>query len=80
MHGLHIVCRVRFGLRGLPEHLSPNPMPEHPGRALKLLVAPAIDLVRMDVELLCKLDHGLLALDRGYRHSIIGKTIHWIVF
>lgn len=55
-------------------------MPEHPGRALKLLVAPAIDLVRMDVELLCKLDHGLLALDRGYRHSIIGKTIHWIVF
>ena len=34
----------------------------------------------MHVEILRKLDQGSLALDRGYRHSIVGKTISQIVF
>ncbi len=71
MQGLHVDGRLRLRLRGFPEY---------PGRTLKQLVAPLLDLVRMDVEFLRKLDHGLLALDRGYRHSIVGKTIPRIVF
>jgi hypothetical protein len=59
MQGLHIDGRLRLGLRGFTEH---------PGRPLKQLVSPLLDLVRMDVELLRQLDHGLLSLDRGYRH------------
>jgi len=39
-----------------------------PGRPLKQLVSPLLDPVGMDVEFLRQLDHGLLALDRGYRH------------
>src|SRR5690606_17591833 len=39
-----------------------------PRRPLKQLIAPLFDLVRMDVELLRQLDHGLLALDRRHSH------------
>ncbi len=59
MQGLHIDGRLRLGLRGLAEHA---------GRALKQLVAPLLDLVRMDIEILRQLNQGLLALDSGNRH------------
>jgi len=59
MQGLHIAGRFRISFRGFAEN---------PGRALKQLIAPLFDLVRMNVELLRQLDHGLLALDRCYRH------------
>ncbi len=59
MQGLHIDGWFRLGLQGFTQH---------PGRPLKQLVSPLLDLVGMDVELLRQLDHGLLALDRGYRH------------
>ncbi len=59
MQGLHIDGRLRLGLRGFPEH---------PSRAFKQLVAPLLDLVRMNVELLRQLDQRLLALDRSHRH------------
>jgi len=71
MQGLHIDGRFRLGGRGFAKH---------PGCAPKKLVAPLLDLVRMDVEILRQLDQGLLALDRGYSHSIVGKTIPRIVF
>ena len=51
-----------------------------PGGTLQKLIAPLLDLVRMQVELLRQLDQGSLALDRGYRHPIVGKTIPRIVF
>jgi hypothetical protein len=63
--------RFRIGLRCLPEH---------PGRAFKKLIASLLDLVGMDVEILGQLDQRLLALDRGHRHSLGGKTIPQIVF
>ena len=47
MQGLHIDCRLRLGLRGLAED---------PGRALKQLIAPLLDLVRMGIEFLRQLD------------------------
>jgi hypothetical protein len=71
MQGLHVDGRFRIGFRGFAEH---------PGRAIKKLIAPLLDLVRVDVELLRQLDHGSLALDRSYRDSIVGKTIPRIVF
>jgi hypothetical protein len=58
MQGLYIDGRFRIGFRGFAEH---------PGRTLKKLIAPLLDLVRVDVELLHQLDHGLLTLDRSYR-------------
>jgi hypothetical protein len=42
--------------------------PKIPGRALKKLITPLLDLVGMEVEILRQLDQGLLALDRGHRH------------
>ena len=71
MQGLHIDGRFRIGLRGFAKH---------PGCTLQELVAPLLDLVRMNVKILRQLDQGLLALDRGYSHSIVGKTIPRIVF
>ena len=71
MQGLHING-------GLGQ--SPRGFAKHPGCALKKLVAPLLDLVRMNVKILRQLDQGLLALDRGYSHSIVGKTIPRIVF
>ena len=58
MQGLHVDGRSRIGFRGFAEH---------PGRAIKKLIAPLLDLVRVDVELLRQLDQGLLAFDRSYR-------------
>ena len=55
MQGLHVDQRFWFGLRGVPENTS---------RTLKQLIAPLLDLVRMNVEILCQLDQRLLALDR----------------
>ena len=71
VQGLHIDGRLRIDLRGLPEH---------PGRTLKKLVTPLLDLVRMHVKILRQLNQSLLAPDRSYRHSIVGKTVHWTVF
>jgi hypothetical protein len=59
MQGLHIDSRFRLGLRGLAKHA---------GGTLQELIAPLLDLVRMHIEILCQLDQGLLALDRGHRH------------
>lgn len=59
MQCLHIDGLLRLCLRGFPEH---------PSRGLKQLIAPLFNLVRMNVELLRQLDHGLLALDRRHRH------------
>ena len=56
MQGLHVDHRFRRGLRSFAEH---------PRRALKQLIAPLLDLVRMNVEILRQLDQRLLALDRG---------------
>ena len=60
--------------------LSPRGFPEHPGSPFGQLIAPLLDLVGVNVEILRKPDQGSLALDRGYRHSIVGKTIPRIVF
>ena len=65
MQGLHIDGPLRDDLRSLPEHT---------GRALKQLVTPLLDPVGVHVEFLRQLDQGLLAPDRCYRHSIVGKT------
>jgi hypothetical protein len=43
-------------------------MAQHPGRALKKLITSLLDLVGMEVEILRKLDQGLLVLDRSSRH------------
>src|SRR6056297_1695431 len=59
MQGLHVDHRFRLGRRS---------MAEDPGRTLEQLVAPLLDLVRMDVEILRQFDQRLLALDRGHRH------------
>src|SRR5690606_18135975 len=59
MQSLYIDGRLRIGLLGCAEH---------PGRALKQLIAPLLDLVRVDVEVLRQFDQGLLALDRRHRH------------
>ena len=48
--------------------LSLRSLAKHPGRALQQLIAPLLDLVRMNVEILRQLDQRLLALDRGHRH------------
>jgi hypothetical protein len=37
-----------------------------------------LDLVRVDVELLCKLDHRLLALDRSERDFRLEGTGPWL--
>ena len=71
MQGLYVDHRFRLRSWGFTEH---------PGGTLQKLIAPLLDLVRMQVELLRQLDQGSLALDRGYRHSIVGKTISQIVF
>ena len=39
-----------------------------PGRALKQLVTSLLDLVRVNVKILCQLDQRLPALDHGRRH------------
>ena len=70
MQGLYVDRRFR---------LSPQGFPEHPGGTVRKLITPLLDLVGVHVEILRKLDQGSLALDRGYRHSIVGKTISQIV-
>jgi hypothetical protein len=59
MQSLYIDDRLRIGLPGFAEH---------PGRALEQLIAPLLDLVRVNVETLRQLDQRLLALDRGHGH------------
>jgi hypothetical protein len=59
MQGLHVDHRFWFSLRGVPKNTS---------RTLKQLITPLLDLVRMNVEILCQLDQRLLALDRGHGH------------
>jgi hypothetical protein len=39
--------------------------PEHACGAFKKLITPLLDLVRVNVEILCQLDQGLFPLDRG---------------
>lgn len=53
---------------------------ENRSGALQELAAPLRDLVRMHVELPGQLRQRLLAPDGRYRHPIVGKTMHWIVF
>ena len=43
-------------------------------KRLPWLIAPLLDLVRMNVIILRQFDQSPLALDHGYRHPIIGKT------
>ena len=71
MQGLYVDRRFRLRSWGLAKD---------PGGILQKLIAPLLDPVRMHVEILRQLDQGLFTLDRGYRHSIIGKTISQIVF
>jgi hypothetical protein len=52
VQGLHVDHRFRLRLQALAEY---------PGRALEQLIAPLPDLVRVDVEILRRLDQGLLA-------------------
>ena len=59
MQGLHIDDRFWLGLRGFTEN---------PGRALKQRIAPLLDPVRVNVEILRQLEQRLLALDRSYSH------------
>ena len=56
MQGLHIDDRFWLSFRDFAEH---------PGRALKQLITPLLDLVRVNVEILRQLDQRLLALDRS---------------
>ena len=71
MQGLYVDRRFRLRSWGHAKD---------PGGTLQKLIAPLLDLVRMQVEFLRQLDQGLFTLDRGYRHSIVGKTIPQIVF
>jgi hypothetical protein len=68
MKGLHINGRFRFGLRGFPEY---------PGRALKQLIAPLLDLVWMNIELLRQLDQrsGADAAPLGPRSPSLSPMI-----
>jgi hypothetical protein len=58
VQGLHIDVRLRLSLGGLSEHT---------GCSFKKLVAPLLDLVRMNIKFLRQFDQCLLALDRGHR-------------
>lgn len=49
MRGLHFDHRLRRGLQAVTEHS---------GCALKQLLAPVLDLVRMDVKILRQIDQG----------------------
>ena len=73
-----LVCRVFTSMAGSGSVFGTSPPP--PGRALRQLVTPRLDLVRMHVKILRQLNQSLLAPDRSYRHSIVGKTVHWTVF
>ena len=55
---LHVNHQFRLRLQAVAEY---------PGRALEPLIAPLLDPVRVDVEILRQLDQGLLALDRDHR-------------
>lgn len=66
MQGLHVDPRFWFGLRSVPKNTS---------RTLKQLIAPLLDLVRINVEILCQLDQRLLALDRGHGHFALNAAL-----
>lgn len=70
MQGLQSNGRLWLGILGLPEH---------PGCPLEPAIPPRLDRVGIDLELLRRRDHGLLAHDRGDRPSPGGKTIPRIV-
>ena len=53
MQGLHVNRWLRLGLRVITEH---------PGRTMKKLIAPLVDLVRMEVKILRQLDQDLSPL------------------
>ena len=57
MPGLHVDRRFQLGFRFSAKNTR---------RAFQQLVAPLLDLVRVEVEILCQLDQGLLALDRRH--------------
>lgn len=57
MQGLHIDDRFWLSFQGFTEN---------PGRALKQRIAPLLDLVRVNVEILRQLNQRLLALDPSY--------------
>lgn len=63
MQGLHVDHRFRIRIR---------PVANHSCRALKKVVTPLLDLVRMNVERLHPLNKCLLALDRRHRHVCLG--------
>ena len=71
MQGLYVDRRFRLRSWGFAKD---------PGGTLQELVAPLLDLVGVDVEVLSQFDQGLPALDRGNSHPIVGKTISQIVF
>jgi hypothetical protein len=57
MQGCRVDDRLRLGFRRRAKN---------PGGAFQELIAPLLDLGRMDIEVLRQLDQGLLALDRRY--------------
>jgi hypothetical protein len=59
MQCLYVNHRCQFSLRGLAEY---------PGRAFQQLITPLLDLVRMDVKLLCNLNQSSFTLDCGYSY------------
>jgi hypothetical protein len=54
MQGFQVDRRFRLGFRLSAKNTR---------RAFQQLVSPLLDLVRVEVEILCQLDQGLLALD-----------------
>ena len=57
MQSFHIDDRCRFGFWRRAKK---------PGGGFQELIAPLLDLLRMDIKVLRQLDQGLLALDRRY--------------
>jgi len=68
MQGLHVDHRFRRRFRRR-FRLGLRRRAEHPGGAIEKLVAPLLDLLRMQIEILRQPDQRLLALNCGHRHS-----------